>query len=189
MTTLQELQDRIVHAVDAQDFAEAARLAKIAQDIKSLLSSAASRPVAPPKTECEAVIEKPIPVPGSISRKGANRGKFVIEVTLDGEHIRLQESTAPDTMVRFMERILAHLGIGALEKLATLSVNRGPMLSRQPQLHYVNSRTKEIYMNHRIAGTDFYMLTQTANAEKIRDVKAACRLLGIPSSAVKVYVE
>ena len=87
-----------------------------------------------------------------------------------------------------MERILARFGMRGLEKLMGLQVSRGPLVSPDPRKDYLNSRKGDIYTHHRIPGTSLYVLTHSDNEQKVKDIRSALRLLGLPDTAFNVFL-
>ncbi len=96
------------------------------------------------------------------------------------------ESMASDTMAKFLLRIHAALGTGALEKLAAFRISRGPIVSKDPQRDFANRSNGTVYSHQRVAGTPFYVLTHSQTSQKVGDVREACKFLGLPVGAVFV---
>lgn len=196
MNTYSELQQLIAAATARHDFDEVTRLAQIASQLKKLeeqkdhLLAAVSTGVQPtPPAMSVAQADPPRTSGSEFPARTGSRGGLTVELSLNGTgRTTICESTATDTLVVLMERLLAKYGIAALEKLMTLRVGRGPMISRNPKVDYVNRKTRELYAHHRILGTDMYVLTQTDNQQKVRNIKSALRLLGLPDTAFNVFL-
>ena len=105
----------------------------------------------------------------------------------DGRALRICERTATDTVVALMERVMTLFGLSGLEKLMSLQVSRGPLVSRDPRKDYLNASTGNLYAHHRIPGTSLYVLTHSDTQQKIKDISAALQRLGLPERAFRVY--
>jgi hypothetical protein len=194
MTTYTEIQDRIAHAASKQDFDEAARLSQIASQLKRLEEQknqllASVQPITsqePPATAESPSNRTHVQNPTSNARTGSRGGLSVELTTKGGAPIRICERTSSETLVVLMERILAHFGMPGLEKLMGLQISRGPLVSRDPRKDYLNSRKGDLYTHHRIPGTSLYVLTHSDNEQKVKDIRSALRLLGLPDSAFNV---
>jgi hypothetical protein len=194
MTELASIQERITAAVAKHEFEEAVRLAQIASQLKKL-DEQRHHLLAAVQT---STVPDPLPPPLSpfgnglhaqrITRESRNsgRGGLVVELPTREGIVRISERTASDTLVVLMERILANYGMAYLEKLTLLQVSRGPLLSRDPQSDYLNSKKGELYTHHRIPGTDLYVLTHSDNQQKVKDIRAALRLLGLKDDSFRV---
>jgi hypothetical protein len=120
----------------------------------------------------------------------ATRGGFCVEMDLPRSgKLRLQEDTAAETMVATMERLLAEFGMDVLTKLHDLRTGRGPLLSRRPSVDFLNPNTGELYTNHKIPGTDFYVLTHSDTQEKVEALQRALRLIGLQPTKFRVFRE
>lgn len=168
----------------ASDFREVARLSQIAsrmQDLdqqkRDLIDSIepASAPYPPSSRN----------VSGTHILHSMATGLLHVEITLKGEKLEICESTASQTMVVLMERLVAAFGLTILERLATYRVSRGPFVSRNPHRDYVNSKTGEQYTSHSIPGTDFRILTHSDTSQKIKNLNKAFQILGVSGRARK----
>lgn len=122
---------------------------------------------------------------------GTARGDIVVEINWNSCKIsrptaRISERKVSDTMVSFMEELQAALGVDVLRKLSAFRVSRGPLVSQNPQIDYVNSKTGAIYVNHPIGHTGFYVLTHSGTAEKVAALKDAWTFLGLTPGALTV---
>ncbi|HEY3897737.1 MAG TPA: hypothetical protein VGM54_03940 [Chthoniobacter sp.] len=187
-----DIQRRIAEATTAHDFEEAARLAQIAAQLKrldeqrnQLLASVRPAPVAATPSPVAA---KSVPKPSSgDSARLASRGGLAVEIkSEDGRSLRICERTATDTVVALMERIMTLFGLSGLEKLMSLQVSRGPLISRDPRRDYLNASTGNLYAHHRIPGTSLYVLTHSDTQQKVKDLTAALQRLGLPDQAFRV---
>jgi hypothetical protein len=188
-----DLQRRITEASAAHDYEEAARLAQIAAQLKrldeqrnQLLAAVRPVPVSP-------VASEP-PIGGAAKRslrdsaRPASRGGLAVEIkSEEGASLKICERTATDTVVALMERIMTLFGLSGLEKLMSLQVSRGPLVSREPRKDYLNPRTGSLYAHHRIPGTSLYVLTHSDTSQKVKDLTAALARLGLPDQAFRVY--
>ncbi len=203
MTAFSEIQQRIADATAKQDFDEAARLAQIASQLKKLdeqknhllaavQPNSHSQPEQFTRSTQPTLPLAPLSNGSHVQRlttqsRTSSRGGLTVELTTKGgAPIRICERTSSDTLVVLMERILTHFGMPGLEKLMGLHVSRGPLVSRNPQRDYLNARTGVLYSHHRIPGTDLYVLTHSDNQQKVKDIRSALRMLGLPDGAFRV---
>jgi hypothetical protein len=183
-----EIQKRIKKAAEAEDYSEVARLGGIAAEIKvieahkaSLLSDLESK--APHSTASPKAKSGPSSG-GSMSyprpRKKTNRRTLSVEVTFpDTGKVRICESMASRTVAALMERIFASMGMAALDRLSTLKVSRGPLLSKTPDRDYLNPKKITPYTNHKIPGSPYYVLTHSTTNEKAQFIPKALAHLGL----------
>lgn len=194
MTTIIDIQKRIATASSEQNFEEAARLSQIAAEIKKLdeqknhlLEAVIGNNVLQPRNAIPpAGNGLHMQFPHGISRSSSRGGLSVEMTTKGGSPVRVCERTSAETLVVLMERILANFGLAGLEKLMHLHVSRGPLVSRDPRRDFVNHKTGQLYAHHRISGTDLYVLTHSDNKQKVENVIAALRLLGLPEGSFRV---
>jgi len=174
-----------------QEFEEASRLAQIASQLQKLDEQKSQLLAA---VKGEPTVRAPLHRAGTLNgmrsrRNGGagSRGGLAVELVIKGSQpVRICERTSADTLVVLMERILANFGRGALEKLTTLQVCRGPLVTRDPQHDYLNPKKGDLYTHHRIPGTDMYVLTHSDNKQKVKDIRSALRMLGLPDGAFTV---
>lgn len=98
----------------------------------------------------------------------------------------VSERKASETLVSFITELGAGLGPEALRALTRLQVNRGPLLSEQPSVDFLNAKRGVEYAHHRIPGTPFHVITHSSTDEKIDAVRQAWRTLGLPPGGLSV---
>ena len=119
---------------------------------------------------------------------------FVIELHwpktagVSREDITAADTKASRCLVRFMERLYATLGDSGMQLAENVSTSRGPLVSRSPQTSYRNQRSDEIYSNHPIADSGWYVITHSSTAEKIRQLVDLGRALKLPPGALRAQV-
>jgi hypothetical protein len=95
----------------------------------------------------------------------------------------IREHFASETLMKLMQRLTAVLGVKALDVASKLIVNRGPFVSRNPEVDYRNKATGALYFSHEIPGTEYRVLTHSATDQKVEDVKQLLQQLGmVPGS-------
>ncbi len=99
---------------------------------------------------------------------------------------KINESKMSANLVRFVTEIKDALGIEALQKLTAVKISRGPLLSKNPNVDYVNKSNGSIYSHHPVAGTDFYVLTHSSTHEKREAIRDAWHFLRLPEGALSV---
>ena len=96
------------------------------------------------------------------------------------------EHKASDTLAKWAERVYEVLGPEALDKLATLKISRGPMVTRNPERHYVNGATGTLFSHQQVGRSGFFILTHSQTSQKVADLKNASKILGFPVGSVQV---
>jgi hypothetical protein len=121
---------------------------------------------------------------------GSHRKKLRIEIDWPklgkGPAETICENVSSATMVQFVNRMFEKFGEPVLEKLARLRLNRGPFLSKSPEVDFSNKAAGTLYQHQSIPGTEYYVLTHSANVEKVADIRRAVQQLGIPAGIVTV---
>jgi hypothetical protein len=97
----------------------------------------------------------------------------------------IHEKKASKALVRFLAEIQATLGDAALERLSSLKISRGPLVSRSPKVDFINHGNGSTYMHHQIGHTAFFVITHSGTTEKIDAINSAARMLEL-GEAVKV---
>jgi hypothetical protein len=131
--------------------------------------------------------EEPLPP----SRGGSGRKKLRIQVNWarlnkPGGKELICEHKASDTMTKFAVRLHQEFGLETLQKLCSVRISRGPMVSKTPRPDFVNQADETLYAHHPISDTGYYILTHSPNTQKVTDIQKACRSLGFPVGAVLV---
>lgn len=96
------------------------------------------------------------------------------------------EPKASETLVAFIAELVAAKGPGVLDALAQLRVNRGPLVSSNPDVDYRNSKSGQPYQHQAIPGTRFHVLTHSSTDEKLDIIRTAWRALGLPPGGLSV---
>jgi hypothetical protein len=100
------------------------------------------------------------------------------------EPLTLQESTAAKTLAKFMDALARVLGTDILPKLKVVPVGNAGLVSRQPELDFVNPVTGDIYGHQPIGATGWFVHTHTANSTKLEQIDKVCALLSLPFGTV-----
>lgn len=100
------------------------------------------------------------------------------------EPLTLQESTAAKTLAKFMDALTRVLGTDILPKLKVVPVGNAGLVSRQPELDFVNPVTGDIYGHQPIGVTGWFVHTHTANSTKLEQIEKVCALLSLPFGTV-----
>ena len=98
----------------------------------------------------------------------------------------VSERKASETLVAFITELGAALGSDALRRLTRLQVNRGPLLSENPSVDFVNAKRGVKYAHHPIPGTPFHVITHSSTDEKIDAIRQSWRTLGLPPGGLSV---
>lgn len=98
----------------------------------------------------------------------------------------ISENVSSATVVKFTERLVRVFGERCLEQLVHLRLNRGPFVSKNPDQDFCNKAAGSLYQHQRVPGTDYYVLTHSANAEKVADVRRAAVFLELPIGGITV---
>lgn len=93
---------------------------------------------------------------------------------------------AADGMVAFLGRAIEELGQEAMQKLIRMRINRGPLLSKNPSVDFLNQAQGRVYGHKRLRGTDFFVLTHSQTSQKATDLERICRVLGFVPGSVKI---
>lgn len=96
------------------------------------------------------------------------------------------ERKASDTLRIFFETIHDQFGIETLARLVAVRANRAPLLSRQPQVDFLNSKQGVCYQHQPVGSTGWYVLTHSSTSEKLAIIKQVGRALRFPAGAVYV---
>jgi hypothetical protein len=124
-----------------------------------------------------------------LSSNGDRAEPTTLRITIDwqanGKHQNKEvivSSKATEAFVRFIARLSEEYGRTALELLSQVRVNRGPLISRNPQRDFGS------YQNKGIRGTDFFLLTHSSTPEKAEVVKRVSSILELVAGSVQVEV-
>jgi hypothetical protein len=106
----------------------------------------------------------------------------------DHEKELILAPNAADVLVKFLGRVTEELGQDALQKLSRIKINRGPLLSKVPNVEFMNQAQGKIYSHKRLPGTEYYVLTHSETPQKADDINRVCRVLGLSPGSVQVHV-
>jgi hypothetical protein len=122
-----------------------------------------------------------------IDSGGRLRGGLIVTGALPklGE-IRVEERTAAGTMAVFLQRIEAAFGTDVYAKLNSIRTARGPLVSKQPQLDFMNPRRRQVYAHHPLGTSGWYVITHSSTAEKVEHLHRVFRVVGISPGAYRV---
>jgi hypothetical protein len=99
------------------------------------------------------------------------------------------EPKASNTLAKFLTRLHEIKGTEILEKLNRFKVNRGMLVSKNPNVdyRYRSGSSEKIYSNQPIGTTGYFVLTHSKNDEKVELVQTLCRrILNLPDKMFKV---
>lgn len=198
---IKRAMQKIAAASAAFDTAEITRLNKLAEEIFNIQAMQMAL-----KNDLEKIAEKldAPPITPSLVRalgagdasNGASSAAVYsgpLAITVDWRAIGLSadkqiicERYGSDTLRAFFEAIYARLGVDILGQLALIPVNRGKLLSRQPQKDFLNAKTGACYQHQRIGDSGWYVLTNSSAPEKIAIVRQVARALKFPPGTLTV---
>ena len=121
------------------------------------------------------------------TRSAVTRLQIVINWRASGrslEPLTLQESTAAKTLAKFLDALARILGADIFPKLKTLPVGSAGLVSRQPEMEFINPVTGEIYGHQQVGVTGWFVHTHTANSSKLDQIEKVCALLSLPLGTV-----
>jgi hypothetical protein len=76
------------------------------------------------------------------------------------------------------------MGQQVLTTLRNVRINRGPLVSNDPQNDFKNRTDGSIYQHQPILDTGYHVLTHSNSSQKVGDIKKACKALGLPTGMV-----
>jgi hypothetical protein len=94
------------------------------------------------------------------------------------------ERKASDTLRAFFETIHDRFGPETLARLVAIRANRAPLLSRQPQIEFLNPKQGVCYQHQQIGTTGWHVLTHSSTPEKLGIIRQVARALRFPPGAV-----
>ena len=94
---------------------------------------------------------------------------------------KIAEAHASDTLRKTLEVLVQTIGPDALKKLANMRDGRRPVISENPERDFRIGESDKIYQNQRISGTNFFVLTNVDNTQKIKLLKEVATTLGLSS--------
>jgi hypothetical protein len=103
-----------------------------------------------------------------------------------GERESIRASTAAASLVHIVARLHKVLGDEILTKLANFRVSRGLLISRNPEKDYGYGKKGKVYGNHRLPGTDYFVLTHSSTDQKIKDIKKLLEHLNLQSKLFEI---
>ena len=190
-TLLQKAMDRIQAASRRVDVAEIDRMSRIAKRLNEITLHVNA--INAELIELESALDAPIssdhrPAPNALPiRFEAATRRGEVEIVVDWPACGLprpravvSEPKASDTLVAFISELNAALGPDSLRKLTQLQVSRGPLLSENPAVDFLNSKRGTQYAHHQVPGTAFFVLTHSSTDEKLEVIREAWRALGLP---------
>ncbi len=96
------------------------------------------------------------------------------------------ERKASDTLRVFFEAIHDRFGPETLARLVAIRANRAPLLSRQPQVEFLNPKQGVCYQHQQVGTTGWYVLTHSSTSEKLGIIRQVTRALRFPPGAIIV---
>jgi hypothetical protein len=124
-------------------------------------------------------------------QRGGTGNSFIVEIdwSLCGvtrPRIRVTAATMADVLTRYVLELAKGLSAEALEKLTTFRVSRGPLVSSNPSVDFVNRRTGSLYGHKQLPGTKYHVLTHSSTSEKEDAIRESWRVLGLPGAALRL---
>lgn len=195
---LDEVSEQIGLRTRAADFESVAKLAKLAATLQTLLQDVGRMENSLERIEQEVstfrtnVVE---PVP-TVSVSPSASETFSASDLTDGAPIKvvvrwsgeleekISQPTAAATVRAVLERALMHVPNDRFEKLSALKTGRGPLISRNPQVDYVNKVSGASYTYHRLSKTPWFVITHSSTQEKVDHLRAALGVLGLDGATV-----
>lgn len=140
--------------------------------------------------EAEDIELAKVDYPNGVTR--GPRSDFSVKARWDmldkGQPELIQEVNGAETMTRLMERMVDNFGQDILQKLSSLKVPRGVLVSRNPKRDFLNPSIDEPYAHHPIEGTDYFVLTHSSTAQKVAILRKMLHFLGLPEILLELQV-
>lgn len=186
---------RVSEAANQGNIEEVTRLSALATKTRDLLvtidrvaadlsSIEASLDGIPGKIETPAVPDKASP-----GRARGSTFEVAIDWSRNGKPLgqeTISETLGSATLVKTIERLVEVLGSRVLEVGSRIKVNRGPMLSREPLKDYRNMSSGGSFQHQAIGSTGYFALTNTETDQKVQDMTALLRELGLTPGSYSV---
>lgn len=143
----------------------------------------------------ELVAGSPPQVNGAVapSPEGGRAGPRTLRIEIDWkannrlrDHELIISPKAVEGMVRFLGRLVEELGDEALQRISRIHVNRGPLISKSPEVDFLNKTKNEVYGHRKLPGTEYFVLTHSSTSQKRDDLIRVCRELGLVADSVKI---
>ena len=131
-----------------------------------------------PKTGGDLVDKNFEKYPKPRGKSERTRMKVKIKWEVAGKNLQpevIDEGTAAGTLAKVIERLANVYGQSALERLSTLQVSRGPLVTRNPNRKY---------QHRRVMG--YFVLTHSATPEKLEIMRKICSHLSLPAGLFDV---
>jgi hypothetical protein len=97
------------------------------------------------------------------------------------------EHMASHTLTKWVVRLYQEIGAQILTTLHHVRVNRGPLVSDDPQNDFKNHADGTVYQHQPILDTGHYVLTHSNTSQKVGDIQKASKALGLPPGMVVVF--
>ena len=118
-------------------------------------------------------------------------GKKKLRVTIDlprlgkpGAKEIICERHSSKTLTRLVCRLYEELGENALRTLSTMDVNRGKLISKNPDSDFRNHATGKPYKNHPILSSGYRVMTGSSTPEKAAAINRFTKILSLPMGAI-----
>ena len=98
----------------------------------------------------------------------------------------ISEHMSSDTLTLWVTRLFQELGEPVLTTLQNVRINRGPLISKEPQNDFKNKADGTLYSHQPILNTGYHVLTHSKTSQKFGDIKKACHALSLPTGMVVV---
>ena len=103
--------------------------------------------------------------------------------------VYIAERKASDSMRRLIEVLAEHLGSEVLEKLSRLGVNRGKIVSDNPERDFRNRARGTVYQHQQINGTGYAVMTNNSTEEKLGVVELIRQGAGLKPGELQAFSE
>jgi hypothetical protein len=128
---------------------------------------------------------------GPIEIRGQMKKKLKITIHWGMERINMDDETicesySSETLSKFISRLVQEFGEVVLRRIKNIKTGRGPLVSDKPDIDFQNNSSCETYAHSKIVGTDYSVITNSDNDEKVRQVSKIVESLALHSGFVDV---
>jgi len=104
---------------------------------------------------------------------------------LPGADDIIEERMAADALPRLFELLAEKMGAQVLERAGQVMHGDRPLLSRRPAQEWINPNSGAPYASKVIGHTGWYVITHSSTRQKIEQIEALARSLGIPLGTIQ----
>jgi len=98
----------------------------------------------------------------------------------------LDEETAAETLVRFIESLVLVIGPQILPAIANVPNGASGLVSRAPETDFRNPNSNVLYAHAPLGPTGWFLKTHSSTKQKADQVRGVAAIAGLPSCAVEV---